>query len=360
MDLYANTMSLSDSLVAPAQSLATDPGLICINMGRLGWNRIFSPQHKALLLSQYGIDPEPDTAPPASGAILVGPSSAEIMLTSWGAEPIGPAMLEQFPSLKLVIHGAGSIKGLVTPAAVARGVRFCSGVRVNAQPVAEFCLGIILCHLKQVFSWRQRFTSGADLNEVWWGSHRNFAGGYYRKRVGLVGWGEIARCLASLLLHFDLQVFVCSTHLTEAEMRQYRVEPASLDSIMANCEVISLHSADIPANRHQINHATLSLMQAGSCLINTARGGLVDEAALVDRLRSGDIHAYLDVAQHEPPPRNHPFYSLPNCILTPHVSGSIGSETHRLGDYCLRELARFCDGLPPEYEMDLEHLAVRA
>lgn len=282
------------------------------------------------------------------------------MLTGWGARPIDGELLERFPQLSLVVHGAGSIKGLLTPEALHRGLRFASAAHINARPVAEFCLGIILCDLKRVWRFHQRFAEADDLVEAWWGPHRQFDGGYYGKRIGLIGWGFIAKELARLLQAFDLEVYVASRHLTNADMREFGVKSATLEGIMETCDVISLHSADIPANHHQINATNLRLMKAGSSLINTARGGIIDEGALVAKLQEGSIWAYLDVAVDEPPARGHPFYELPNCVLTPHVSGSIGTETWRLGAYCLREIDNFLQGRPLENEIDLRQIAERA
>jgi phosphoglycerate dehydrogenase-like enzyme len=98
----------------------------------------------------------------------------------------------------------------------------------------------------------------------------------------------------------------------------------------------------------------LALMKSGAWFLNAARGALVDEAALIEELTSGRINACLDVTDPEPPAEGSPLYTLPNCILTPHVAGSVGKECLRLGDQVLREIQLYLEGRPAINEITAE------
>ena len=101
-------------------------------------------------------------------------------------------------------------------------------------------------------------------------------------------------------------------------------------------------------------------MQDGAALINTARGALVDEAALIAELQTGRIHAVIDVTDPELPAPGSPFYTLPNVFLTPHVAGAVGTERLRLGHMAIAEVERFVAGMPMHFEIEpalLERLA---
>lgn len=107
-----------------------------------------------------------------------------------------------------------------------------------------------------------------------------------------------------------------------------------------------MHAPQLPETHHLIGAAQLSAMATGTTLINTARGSLIDEGALLPELTSGRLHAVLDVTEPELPPAHSPLYELPNVLLTPHVAGSLGNELHRMADEALDELERYAAGLP--------------
>ena len=323
-----------------------------INTVRDQWDYVYSEQTQSKLAEVLEFDParipqrgEPDEYK----ASLEG---ARVILSTWGAHPLTPAILDLCPDLELVVYAAGSVKGFLTPEFIHRGIPVCSAVHLNAQPVAEFTLGMILMALKQVFARNEELhRRGPD---AWHKERADAPGGYYHSRVGLLGYGRITALLLPLLANFELDVYLNDPYLSDDEVRARGVQPASLEEIMASCEVVSLHHANTPANRNLINAANLGLLRPGAHFINTSRGQLVNEFDLVDRLRTGDITAYLDVTYPEPPEAGHPFYSLPNCILTPHVAGSLGREVHRMGDYALREVENWLAGRPLENRIDLE------
>lgn len=105
-----------------------------------------------------------------------------------------------------------------------------------------------------------------------------------------------------------------------------------------------------------IDNRQLALMKDGATLINTARGALVDEAALIEKLQSGAINAVIDVTDPEIPDENSPLYDLPNVFLTPHIAGAIGLERMRLGEMAVDEVARFLEGRPLLFEVHKQDL----
>lgn len=121
-----------------------------------------------------------------------------------------------------------------------------------------------------------------------------------------------------------------------------------------------MHAPQLPETHHLIGAAQLAAMATGTTLINTARGSLIDEDALLAELRSGRLHAVLDVTDPELPPALSPLYELPNVLLTPHIAGSQGNELHRMADQALDEMERFASGLPfadPVHAGSLQHSA---
>jgi phosphoglycerate dehydrogenase-like enzyme len=123
--------------------------------------------------------------------------------------------------------------------------------------------------------------------------------------------------------------------------------------------VLSLHAPSLPATRRMIGAAELSALPPGATLINTARGELIDPAAL-ELACVGGLQAILDVTDPEPLPSNSPLYGLPNVVLTPHVAGSLGAETRLMTASALTELERYAVGLPPLTSVTAESLKVQA
>lgn len=280
-----------------------------------------------------------------------------ILVTSWKTKPLDFEELQALPDLELLIHAAGTVRQ-VLPEPFPNGFQICTGAHINARPVAEFTLGVILTALRDTFAWRARF--GEHGSNLWWYERNNYNPGYAGKRICLVGYGSIARHLIHLLQPFGFEVFVVSDFITNDEAQSLGVGKVSLDWGVAECDVVSLHEAEIPPYLRMIDRRRLEMMKPQSWLINTARGGLIDEDALIEILREGRIWALLDVAQVEPPPEGHPFYSLPNCILTPHIAGSMNLELKRFGDYIVREVANYLAGRPLEGIIPHSSLAQRA
>jgi len=282
----------------------------------------------------------------------------DILLTGWGCPEIGARELARMPRLKLISHAAGTVKYFLSQAVFERGITVCSAAEANAQPVAEFTLAMILLAGKRAFGFRRLYKNDRGRSNV--ERLQSEPIGNLGLTVGIVGASRIGRRVIALLRPFDLDLVLFDPFLNPAEAERLGVRLVSLDALMAISDVISLHAPSLPQTRHMIGAQEIARMKDGATLINTARGALVDENALLSELKTGRIEAVIDVTDPEVPPPDSLFYSLPNVFLTPHIAGATGLERARLGDMAIAEIERFCLGRALEQEVRPEHLELIA
>lgn len=272
------------------------------------------------------------------------------LVTGWGSVRLDDEVLDAMPNLQLILHSAGSIRSIESQHLWERGIRVTSAANVNGVPVAEFLLGLILTTFKGVFAYSGRFQS---LGRSGWRRDLHVPG-YYNSTVGIIGMGNVGKYLLNLLSAFHFRVLVHSFYPFEEQAEAAGVELVEIDEIMRESDAVVLAAPNIEPYHNMINAGRLALMKDGAWLLNAARGALVNESALIAELQSGRINAALDVTHPEPPIEGSPFYSLPNCILTPHIAGSIQTECLRLGDQVVKELSHYLSGQPFENEITEE------
>jgi phosphoglycerate dehydrogenase-like enzyme len=184
--------------------------------------------------------------------------------------------------------------------------------------------------------------------------------GNYRRTIGIVGASRIGRKVIALLKGLDCNILLYDPFVTAGDPVVADVELVELDALMGRSDVVSLHAPSLPSTRGMIGARQLELMRDGSTFINTARGALVDEAALIAELQTGRISPVIDVTDPEIPPPNSPLFELPNVLLTPHIAGAVGVERSRLGRLVADEIERFVAGKPLQFAVEarlLERLA---
>ena len=264
---------------------------------------------------------------------------AEIAIAGWGAPRISP---HDAPNLRALVYlGGVAALCLDEPKTWAeRGLLAANARSINASPVAEYALAMILLDGKDSFAAERRYRDRRDAPAA---ARRGIAGNH-RRTIGIVGLSHVARLLIARLGTFDFDIVAFSPELTPELAAAVGVRSASLADVMAQSDVVSLHQPLTPATVGQIDERMLSLMRDGATLLNTARGAVVDQDALVTELRSGRIRAILDVTAPEPLPPEHELWSLPNVVLTPHIAGSLGGELHRMGENAVAEVRRFVTG----------------
>ncbi len=226
---------------------------------------------------------------------------------------IDGAVMDASPRLRIVArHGVG-VDEVDIAAAHARNLLVTRAPGSNTAAVAEHTLAMLLALLKNVGPLGATVAAGG-----WRGTlHVRDAAGL---RLGLLGFGAIGQAVAHIATAFGMAVTAFDPGSDAAMAEVQRV--GSLAELLAGADVLSIHCPLSPQTRHMIDDAALAALPAGALVINTARGGIIDESALARALDSGQVSgAALDVFEHEPPPAEHPLRRDPRVIVTPHVAG---------------------------------------
>ena len=283
-------------------------------------------------------------------------SDAEVVVSGWGCPPLDAGRLDRLPSLRLVAHAAGTVRGLVTDELWERGITVTSAAAANAVPVAEFTFAAIVMVGKDVFGIRDRHRNARGTSVV----VDHGAIGNRGLRIGIVGASTIGRLGIDRLRPRDVAVVGSAPYLDADGAAALGVRAVDLDELLATSDVVSVHAPALPGTRHLLDADALGRMRDGAWLLNTARGSLVDADALEAELVSGRLSALIDTPEPEPLPEASPLYDLPNVVLTPHIAGSLGNEVGRLGELAVTEVERFVAGQPPLHpvtQADLDRIA---
>jgi len=270
-------------------------------------------------------------------------AQAQVLITGWGAPVLSDADLDGAPQLRYVLHAGGQGSAILPPSARERGIQVSNAGWVNAVPVAEFTVAMVVLANKQAFRARRLYRERrAHIDR-----EAEFPqAGNLGKVVGIVGASRIGRIVIERLGLMDLDLQVFDPYMTPADAVRLGVRQVSLDALMSTSDVVTLHPPLNASTAGMITGRHLRLLRDGATLINTSRGAIIDQEALVRELATGRIEAILDVTDPEVLPADNELYTLPNAFLTPHISGSMGTEIRRLGQHVATELERITLGEP--------------
>jgi phosphoglycerate dehydrogenase-like enzyme len=291
-------------------------------------------------------DPLHDFETPPARDIL---RETEILVTGWGCPFISREVVAAAPALKLIAHAAGTVKYHLDPVVFEAGIAVTNSVAANAVPVAEYTLAMIILANKQALHFRDLYREDRTRSSSY--ALMDTPVGNYRRTIGIVGASHIGRRIIELLRPFEFSVLLYDPHVRPGDDVCRHAKLVDLEELIARSDVVSLHAPSLPSTRHMIGQRELGLMRNGATLINTARGALVDEAALVAELATGRISAVIDVTDPEIAAPDSPLFTLPNVFLTPHIAGAVGSERARLGNLVVDEIERFTAGRPLNHQV---------
>ena len=246
-------------------------------------------------------------------------------------ERVDDALLARLPELKVIGKVGVGLDMLDLEAMDRRGVRLGWEPGTNKRSVSELALGLILSLLRRIPEANAGLRGGA------WSQPKG--GCLTGRAVGLVGLGSVGKDLATLLAPFRCRLLCYDPRLDADFCSKNGVTPASLEDLLRESDVVTLHLPLLPATRGLLDGGRLALMKPGALLINTARGGLVDEGALKAALKAGRLAAAaLDVFAEEPP-KDSELLNLPNFLGTPHIAGSTEEAILAMGRAAIRGLA---------------------
>ena len=285
-------------------------------------------------------------------------SDTEYVFSTWGMPSFSEDEIERcFPSLKCIFYAAGTVQAFARPF-LSRGVRVFSAWAANAVPVAEFTLSQILLANKGYFAYTHTSDS-RDRKRL--SSLKQVFSGNYGERVGLIGVGMIGSLVAQMLKNYRLEVLAYDPFLSDERAAALGVRKVPLEELFSSCAVVSNHLANNENTRGMLDYRLFSLMRPYAVFINTGRGAQVVEDDLVRVLTNRpDLISLLDVTYPEPAPLSHPFYTLENCFMTPHIAGSLGGEVVRMAEYMADEFERYVSGTDCRYEVSIKMLETMA
>ncbi|WP_157956805.1 hydroxyacid dehydrogenase [Salinicola aestuarinus] len=264
-------------------------------------------------------------------------------------------MLERASALKVIgVHGVG-VNAIDVDAATEHGVMVANTPGSNAQSVAEHAIALMFACARRL-PLADRTVRGGDFFAFKYNVPLIELAG---QTFGVVGFGNIGRRTAAMAKGLGMQVVVYSPNAPEADLAAAGVGRAStLDALLTRADVVSVHVGLNARTRHLIGAAELARMKPGALLLNTGRGGTVDEQALADALASGHLGgAGLDVFAVEPMPYNHPLLAFDNVVVSPHNGGSTAASMSRTAIAVARNIIDVSQGGRPAHVVNADALA---
>jgi phosphoglycerate dehydrogenase-like enzyme len=333
-----------------------DPSSILILVPPSLYSVLFTPQSDRALRELGRVvfhDQERNLSPEELAGRVAG---FDVVVTGWGSPPFTGQVLAAADRLRLIAHSAGSIKHMLPRPVFERGIAVTHVAAAIAPAVAEMSLLLTLLMLRQAHRYHQVLRA-AD-----WRATRSLPMGQEiaGQRVGVVGAGYTGRAFIKLLRAVGAEVWVFDPYLSQARAEELGVRKVALDELLSQCPVVSMQAPVTPETHHMIGARELSLLPDGAILVNTARSWVVDQDALLAELRTGRIHAALDVYDQEPLPADNPFRELDNVFMTPHIAGASWQARHRQGQFIVEEIGRFLSGQPLRYQVTADMLETMA
>jgi glyoxylate reductase len=301
------------------------------------------------LAEEANVDLWASELPPTPEDLALKAGQSEGLLTLL-TDRVDAALLHAAPNLLVLSNMATGFDNIDVPAATARGVLITRTPGVLSATTADFAFALMLAAARRVVEGDRYVRDGRWKT---WGPETLLGRDVYGATLGIVGLGGIGREVAKRARGFGMRIlYTGPTRKPDAE-RDLGVEFRSLDDLLRESDVVSLHAPLTPETRHLINGRTLHLMKPTAVLVNTGRGPLVDQAALYEALRSGVIAtAALDVTDPEPMSANDPLLTLPNVIVTPHIASASVATRSRMALLAAENLLAALRGEIPEHAVN--------
>lgn len=301
---------------------------------------IFAADRLAELRARYRIVETTDEGLPALPDAVLGEARYII-----GQPPLDLGVLERLSALRCIFNVESNLlNNMPYDVLFRRGIHVVTTGAVFAQPVAEIGLGFALSLLRNIHGADADFRAGREL----WGGEGNGAARLLTgAEVGILGFGDLGRATAQVLAGFQPKLRVYDPWLPASRIRAVGAEPAGLEEVMAQSDVVFCTAAVTSENRGFLGAAEFAAMRRGAIFLLLSRADVVDFPALMAAVQGGHILAASDVFPEEPLPADHPVRSIPGFLLSAHRAGALDIAFKRMGEMVLEDLALLDRGLPP-------------
>ena len=254
---------------------------------------------------------------------------------------VSSGALKHGARLRVIARAGVGVDNIDVDAATRRGILVLNTPESSTVAAAEHTMAMLLSLARRIPHAHAALVAGR------WNREQHVGSELSGKTLGVVGLGKIGSEVARRALAFGMRVIAYDPYVTEERARRLSVELGTWDDVLKQADVLTLHVPLAQDTRALIGSSELAAMKPGALLVNCARGGLIDEVALLGALEEGAIGgAALDVFAQEPPPAGHPFYGLDNVILSPHVSGFLPSYDEKCSVLFALNLRRYLAGEP--------------
>jgi phosphoglycerate dehydrogenase-like enzyme len=268
--------------------------------------------------------------------------AAEVIVTIRARTAFDAALLAELPDLKLIAVTGTGYNQIDVDAATERGILVCNSPGRSSQSVAELSMALLLATMRQIPRADQAVRRG-DWADPWATLQGHDLAG---RTLGILGLGNIGPIVARLARAFGMRILAWSQNLTLERAAAEGTELRPLEQLLAESDAVSIHLRLSPRTRGLLDAGRLARMRPGAVLVNTSRGEIVDETALIAALRDGRLSAGLDVFNQEPLPISHPFVSLPNVVLAPHIGSVTEESSRRWVEGAVENVAAYAGGRP--------------
>jgi phosphoglycerate dehydrogenase-like enzyme len=326
---------------------------VAITIGKTHYVRMFSPEAWEALESFANVVHHHGQDPANKDELIAVLKDADACITSWDVACLDADVMAAAPRLRAMAHMGSSVKRFVSPAFWERGVHLTSSGIALARSVAETTLGLMIVGQKRIWPLGKHVREGGWRDQPFWDQW--FSRELYRKKVGIIGASNVGRHVIELLKPFGPKILLFDPFVSEQEAAQLGAEKLELNDLLQKADIVSLHAPANEKTYHLLNAGRLAIMKDDALLINTGRGTLIDEQALVEELSKGRFFVFLDVTDPEPPAPDSPLRRLENVVVTPHIAGCI-ENCSQMGDLAVEELRRFFAGEPAVYQVTADML----
>ena len=256
--------------------------------------------------------PDPDT-------FVKGAANCDAVITSWGIR-LDESIVSRLEKCVVIGLGSVGVDMVDVEAATSAGIVVTNTPDVFIEEVADHAMMLLLSAIRRT---KEQNTFAAEGE---WHKGRpqlNHVPRLMGRTLGLISFGNVARCMAARAKAFGLRVIAYDPYVSELTIGEHDVEPVPWSELLERSDYLSVHSPDNEETRHSLNASAFEQMKDGVVIVNTARGPIIKEADLIKALNSGKVQsAGLDVLEQEPPDPQNPLLAMPNVIVTPHVASA--------------------------------------